>query len=831
MNYITLFLKNIIRKEAKATFLIIILLAVILAAYNAVSLSVNSLNVTVENNQKDIYGSQSAIALNIPKEIGATTEIKKFGYFTVFGTMPLKQESFKAPIALGTADDNAKELNRIKLLEGNFPENENQIAIEEWVFAVLNIPTETQQDIKLKYSFLTEEGTLEETEQVFKVTGIIKNYANIQVNQPKTQAMVDQLPNILFFKPQNNTITHMSFELASSQDINSAIGEISRDYFPTSNIIINHKIIDINTQSSDNAMNSGIMNALLIVVICAGGVLLVLFFNLYTQRDKTRLTILKNIGATNKNIFNLLFCNNLFAIIVSIPVGLILGVLLFFALKGVFLQIFDIALVTVIDLNVMLISVLIYFIICIIGALVISHLTTRLKKKKAAKLEHIQIRTKSPYILLSYKSALSNSNKLISSVLSLAICVVIITVGAILSASINENSYTINCDYRITYGTRTGAGPLRIPVNKIEGFTLDELKPVMIDNSIQSYILTKNIDMNFYKAENNLLDEIFEGRLIMPLWPGDDATELFNSEKAKYKYGDDLTLYRSQIIGLEDEALNDLQNYTVIGNIDINKLKNAENIILFVPENQYNEKFNELIGSEIVLTQVINWDSESNVGTRIDLPTVISAILVMPPNKGSMTELFGDGIDFILPQSALDKIDTDILYNGLYLQLFDSKVTGNLDVSLAQLNIDTDAYIVSNTQLNSEIKKLNNLVSFVSSSIILLISCITLFNMLMQYLYKLNQQKAAIKRLHTIGMTFPKLNILLIFDYVFFLGFAYLIAIPVSAVFAYLAYSSVQILDIGLIVVRNLWFLLVLIVLGIILYLYNAKWLKTNIKN
>ncbi|MGB8454855.1 MAG: ABC transporter permease [Anaerocolumna sp.] len=181
MNYYNKIVKLNLQKYKKSyiSFIIIIILACTFTV--SVTIFNDSLIKTEEQQRKDIYGSWHISVYNtddtLYKELLNHGTLKNVGKMTVYGSV-LGGDS-KATGTIGSVDDNMVR-SGLSLMDGRFPEKDNEIAVELDDLSMGGYSYEIGQAIHLKIQVYNNESKkMQEIQKTYILTGILKNYSSI----------------------------------------------------------------------------------------------------------------------------------------------------------------------------------------------------------------------------------------------------------------------------------------------------------------------------------------------------------------------------------------------------------------------------------------------------------------------------------------------------------------------------------------------------------------------------------------------------------------------------------------------------------------------------
>lgn len=170
--------------------IMMMILAISLVSVIVVCEATESLQYTYEQKSESVYGAQTGIIFDVGQEIREMDEIEKSGNFVVIGsTKYVNGTSINQKVVLGSVDSNAIDMHHLTLSQGNWPQNENEIVVEQWVL----------EDLKIEQWSTT----IQLNDKNYIISGVINNYASIQNIDNSNKNDEQALPNI-FVKYESN---------------------------------------------------------------------------------------------------------------------------------------------------------------------------------------------------------------------------------------------------------------------------------------------------------------------------------------------------------------------------------------------------------------------------------------------------------------------------------------------------------------------------------------------------------------------------------------------------------------------------------------------------
>ncbi|MGI6664362.1 MAG: FtsX-like permease family protein [Christensenellaceae bacterium] len=262
------------------------------------------------------YGNYDAIFYDINegqlKELAAHEDIKNTGVFNNYGNWKIENSEYG--ITLGSFDETAFSLSHFRFTEGRMPESENEIALEQ------NMKYHLPAGLKIGDSITI---FVEETPITYTIVGILNDYIaywDAPANNPIIKGTNDLPQGILSI---NNGLTPL---------VQNAITKGASDPLYGYRVASNLNIADCSVNSNLYGSREWRIEPLetfrsLFMVIVVFGIFLALNLglNLYIESYQTTYTTLYQLGAEGEYPFYLYICQQLWAMLISIPFGMLVA--------------------------------------------------------------------------------------------------------------------------------------------------------------------------------------------------------------------------------------------------------------------------------------------------------------------------------------------------------------------------------------------------------------------------------------------------------------------------------------------------------------------------
>ena len=681
---------------------------------------------------------------------------------------------------------NKEYFNELKLVDGSFPKNENEIVISNHVitngglnYKVGDIVTFTygsrniDGDITLANSelvdgeFLTNEGT-----HTYKIVGIVdrsnfESYSasgytafTVDVNSDKGNV------NLYVMFNKNKKIIKQSEELAKELNYN---GDIN----------YNSTLLALYGESTyGNVMSS--MGGMMIIMLSlvSIGCIIVIYnsFAISVMERKKEFGLLSSIGATKRQLSHTVFFE---AVVVGV-IGIILGILGAYIGIGCVILIINNLISDMLEYKLHLVTNPLFIIIPVIFMIIVIGVSAFIPSRRASKVSPIEAIRQNDDIKINKKKI--RTSKLVLKLFGIE--------GEIALKNIKRNKKK----YRVTIVSLFISIVLFISFSSYMNYTLNTASSVMGEVPYDYQISYFGDDPNNDKEALDKINEIVKSSDVKE-YVSYSVSNL--SIIGNYTYSDEyLDFYKSAYGDNGIKALNNLKYQSIY--------------ILVLDDNSYN-KYKKLIGldkdSVILLNKFKGVSYGNNKRVNYDIPVINSGninikICNFDDNDEDVdtTKYCNKNIDNIfVTNKSFDLIeefsymdDFKLIVNKkLYDSISDSSThytqfniisdnTNNID----KLTKDLDKYSnVNYTNIKEAMKQANNLILVVKIlmygfiSLVTLIGVTSVFNTISTSM-ALRKREFAVLR--SIGLTNRGFNKILFFESLFFGMKSLIFAIPVS---------------------------------------------------
>ena len=681
---------------------------------------------------------------------------------------------------------NKEYFDELKLIEGSFPKNENEVVISNHVITNGGLNYKVGDIVTLKYGTRNIEGeeTLANSEYVpgeeiditgevtLKIVGIVErsNFESysasgytaftLDVNSDKGNV------NLYVMFDKNKKIIKQSEELAK---------ELSYDY----DINYNSTLLALYGESTyGNVMTTMVSMMMIMLALVSIGCIIVIYnsFAISVMERKKEFGLLSSIGATKKQLAHTVFFE---AVVVGV-IGIIFGILGAYIGIGCVVLVINNLISDMLDYKLYLVTNPLFIIIPVIFMIVVIGVSAFIPSRKASKVSPIEAIRQNDDIKINKKKI--KTSKFVNKLFGIE--------GEIALKNIKRNKKK----YRVTIVSLFISIVLFISFSSYMNYTLNTASSVMGEVPYDYQISYFGDDPNNDKEALDKINEIVKSS---------DVKEYVSYSVGNLSIIGDYT-YSDEYLDFYKSA------YGENGIKALNNLKYQSIYILVLDDNSYN-KYKKLIGldkdSVILLNKFKGVSYGNNKRVNYDIPVINSGNINIKicnfdddDEDVDTTKYCNKNIDNIfVTNKSFDLIeefsymnDFKLIVNKkLYDSISDSSThytqfniisdnTNNID----KLTKDLDKYSnVNYTNIKETMKQANNLILVVKIlmygfiSLVTLIGVTSVFNTISTSM-ALRKREFAVLR--SVGLTNRGFNKILFFESLFFGMKSLIFAIPVS---------------------------------------------------
>ncbi|QQN86568.1 ABC transporter permease [Bacillus toyonensis] len=303
-----------LKGNMKRTILTLIGIILSVALISTIGLFMNGTQISqIENTKKSQGNSFHAVVLNydesILKKIKYNPQIESFGLMSQGETVQVGE----AAVQMNFADDNALEFLKYSIIKGRVPSNDREVAVDPWVLPFI------KENIKIGDLF-------ELNGKKYKLVGFLSDSAYTQKNK---------VGRVLTYKREfsagEGKILVGINPKANFNEVLEGIKTISGE----NNINISEKLIQLEKPGYNDSIMATLIITISIVVIAT----VVVIYNAFqiSVVERTRqFGLLRSIGATRKQIRQIVLREATFLAVIAIPIGIICSLIALASLQFAF---------------------------------------------------------------------------------------------------------------------------------------------------------------------------------------------------------------------------------------------------------------------------------------------------------------------------------------------------------------------------------------------------------------------------------------------------------------------------------------------------------------
>ena len=680
---------------------------------------------------------------------------------------------------------NKEYFNELKLVDGSFPKNENEVVISNHVITNGGLNYKVGDIVTFKYGKRNIEGndTLANSELVdgedltnegtytYKIVGIVErsNFESysasgytaftVDVNSDKGNV------NLYVMFNKNKNIIKQSEELAK---------ELSYDY----DINYNSTLLALYGESTyGNVMTTMVSMMMIMLALVSIGCIIVIYnsFAISVMERKKEFGLLSSIGATKKQLAHTVFFE---AVVVGV-IGIIFGILGAYIGIGCVVLVINNLISDMLDYKLYLVTNPLFIIIPVIFMIVVIGVSAFIPSRRASKVSPIEAIRQNDDIKINKKKI--RTSKLVLKLFGIE--------GEIALKNIKRNKKK----YRVTIVSLFISIVLFISFSSYMNYTIDTASSVMGEVPYDYQISYFGDDPNNDKEALDKINEIVKSSDVKE-YVSYSVSNL--SIIGNYTYSDEyLDFYKSAYGENGIKALNNLKyQYISIYILDDNSYNKYKKLIgidndSVILLNKFkgvsygnNKRVNyniPVINNGNINIKICNFDNDEDVDTTKYCNNNIDNIFVTNKSFDLIEEFsYMDDFKLIVNKKLYDSISDSSTHYTQFNIISDN--TNNID----KLTKDLDKYSnVNYTNIKEAMKQTNNLILVVKIlmygfiSLVTLIGVTSVFNTISTSM-ALRKREFAVLR--SIGLTNRGFNKILFFESLFFGMKSLIFAIPVS---------------------------------------------------
>ena len=781
---------NIKNRKKQYTIMIIgIILAMVLSSsivflYSAAKETYISNHYKTHGYQSEIFASSSLSDENLD-EMKSEGIITAYGEAHTLGYAYTDEQNKYLGSNVGYFDEKGKELSNPILLDGKYPQNQGEAAIEKTQLIKLGLKNAKVGDT-ITLNLDIQNGNTKYYKTIvkkYKLTGILSDKKSVISYSYNSNDYDTLIPAIVVSNKEKienggkeKIVYYTQAEKKHSVDID--------DYFAQKNISdSDYNIYDTNCYAQTNVDNlfsgSDFVIVIMAVLIFASCVAIINSFNSNLKDRKKQIGMLRAVGTTKRQIINIFgreaFIISLICTPISIIISyLIISLVLKFAVKDAVMtkSIISLLIAAVTGEIVVLLAAF----IPLISASRISPMQAIRDVETARKFKNKKIKSKKEFDVAKHIAkrdlGFYNGSRITVSVI-LALTIIVSSFGFANVINDTKNYFSNNNhDYYLQFANGKG-------LNEAEK---QEIADMQYIGEVSG---TKSMNINLLRDE---IDDFFRVMMYYTFWPDDQILKSTNQyrdlirngkpnssyEEGKKDLNTDKEYIGLEITAYENSCFKNIKN-NVEGEINYSKLKTGEEVIVASPKkielagfangntNGFTTKADKEIGKKLGRYEsIVIAETPFKVGDKItfELPdkTVKIATVgaIIRPNSTDDGEEgdFGSNLEILTTIDGMRTFNKALNYNSLEIKSSEEvndKIDEQIINELSEFATKYDGYVGSIYQQNEQIRQnqITIIASLTSIMIICLAVCASIINNAMSA--RIRESKKAIGTLRAVG--------------------------------------------------------------------------------
>ncbi|MCT4688088.1 ABC transporter permease [Vallitalea sp.] len=703
------------KSKSGLILLAIILSTCLITTIVTFAVSIREMNL---NNVIDSYGKAEARFTNVnEKQIGMLKHHIQLEEAGVFSNVADVTDTNNYSLSLLYADEEGADLLSLKVVEGIFPQKDNEIAVLPSVLERFELPVELGHNITMEYSI----GNGDSYNGKFKVVGILKENNMMALNKTGLGLISENFMNKI--DPQ---LVHkdIALKLKDDSDVYNKILKMSMDLeIADENISFNEMLLNEKRKNITNMIPFAILGLMVIIAT------IIVIYNIYYISVVERIQqigMLSSLGTSPKQLRKMIIYEGIISSMKGIPLGILLGYLI------------SNILVPMIPLSNNIEMVFPLYIILIAAG--VSLFTIRLALVKPSK-----IASKiSPIEALRYSQVSTTGKKTTKKIKHTRLG----AVGKMAYLNLWRNKKrTI-----MTMLSLTMSGILFITFSSI-------FNSMRIDNLTSNYVAGDfdivNTDSGKDNIDdmNNIIEQVMEMKDVKNIVKTRHkiVTMEYDSEKMdehKEQYGNYDGTVNCDVYGYEDVTLKKLADNILDGNLDLDKLNQGKYVIYSGDKDEDNYH----TGDKVLFN--VNKGDDTNFAEEFTV-LAITDILPISNNRHSI------GPTWIAHEKIVKKYLGENNYKKISVNVNENseeEVKTELDALLA--NYD-DVEVAEYKSLFDEYNRQKNSMKFIGMVLVFVIGLIGLLNLINTMITSILTRKKELGMLQAIGLSDKQLNTML----------------------------------------------------------------------
>ncbi|WP_234123884.1 ABC transporter permease [Clostridium hydrogenum] len=668
--------------------------------------------------------------------------------------------------------DEALKLLPYKLKSGRFPNGGNEIVIENWVLKYLKSGTKIGDTVNLG-------------NKKYKLVGILQDCIQSQ----------DTNKGIMFSKTNNIDLGRATLlvRISPKTNLKKAVNELNT-LAPKKTIADNTYVIDLEGGGNDSNSKAmyGTVGVIIAIVVIATIAVIYNSFQISVVERIRQFGLLRAVGMTPKQLRRMVLGEASILAAISIPIGLILGVIAincigiaFKLIGGDNLTVMKIS----ISSSVIVISAVVGVISVYLSAMLPAYFAGRISplvaiSSRAAITKEKIKRRKSTVLKLLFgfegnlasKNIKRNKKRYRITVFSIVISVVLfVTFKSFMDMALNLN------------GSSNEVGKMQLTIMNNDKSNQN----AGIDDEVIKAVSKLDTVKNVYKSYNVFwFKEYFDTNIEI-----NDVKRLGSFYKRENLNGKEKTMFNQSSVSVyDDNSMKSAQSYLDKGKIDIDELNKENGVIVINKNNIYDAKTGKMYkykilnikpGDEIYLKYL-----DKTKGAEAAKKVKVIAVLKDDPFNPNFSP---KGVKLITTESVIKNLTgiSSIKPAGAYIRLKDAK-----SVERAQTEIETaiksqpSLKVINDADVNREMNSLTLMIEILIYGFVIVVSLIGSVNIINTLTTNIILRKREFATLKAIGFTQKGLKKMIVLEGVLYGIVGTIYGSIIASGLSYLMYKS-----------------------------------------
>lgn len=585
--------------------------------------------------QFQVFGADEQHEMHSEAHVGLM-ELK--GYF-------INEESlYRDAVILGTVDEMAKEIGSLTLMEGRMPEKKGEIAIESGVLQRMNQEVSIGEEIRLPV-YWAEGGQYQEhiSEEIFTVTGIIKDYSRIWMTD--SDDPYRGYPGVWLSTEEREEkgirVELLQFDtIKTSEQAEAYYQELLHIYGEEGAVEYN---INCYIASEDDSLESkksmymsiaaGIMGAAIIIIMLIG---VVSILSLGMEERKKQQKIMYQLGMNQRQCFFIL-CEQIYgASLIRIVSGIICSLFLAKGLKILLLRVLGIYVSDTHSTVFILFSIVPVFVTLGVAGSIIYRMINRAERKRIPK-------SKIPDYIQRICNGTFQVQRILSIVLLLATLLMILPVQLTINYYKDSFVHPLEKDVNMQLESTMTTGSMQISTGR-EGISLKDYERLEKVDGLKNMTYGMQLEAAKIVLPDSSMEKQFlkyrsDSETVLPIENLDvgDGIDYLSRDKEYYGYAKENVLIPCTIQGIEWSTIEQFSPYLIDGAYNEKEYLNGKETLAVVWEEEYEKaEYPIHVGDRLLLSNLVQTEASANYyekpdeAFRIDTEIKIGAILKVP---------------------------------------------------------------------------------------------------------------------------------------------------------------------------------------------------------